>query len=112
MTPLTEAGLFAEPANRDVCRRLLAAGVRTTHRVSPHGTGLAGKTLVLTGALHALTRDQAAERTGEREGRVAGTVTRTTDYVVVGADPGAKLARARALGVPTLDERAFLARLG
>lgn len=103
---------FAEPANRDVCRRLIAAGVRTTHRAAPHGAGpLGGKTFVLTGALRALTRDQAVERIGERGGRVAGGVTRTTDCVVVGAEPGAKLARARALGVPTLDESAFLALL-
>jgi DNA ligase (NAD+) len=106
------AEFFAEPANREMCRRLTEAGVRTTHRTTPHGTRLAGNTLVLTGALHALTRDQAAERIGERGGRVGATVTPATDYVVVGADPGTKLARARALGVPTLDERAFLARPG
>jgi DNA ligase (NAD+) len=104
------AKFFAEPANRDVCRRLAAAGVTTTHRPAPSAVGpLAGKTLVLTGTLRTLTREQAAERIAERGGRVAGSVGRATDYVVVGAEPGAKLARARALGVPTLDERAFLA---
>jgi DNA ligase (NAD+) len=107
------AKFFTESANRDVCRRLIAAGVRTTHRAARPGTGpLAGKTFALTGALRALTRERAAERIAERGGRVAATVSRTTDHLVVGAEPGAKLARARALGVPTLDERAFLALLG
>ena len=107
------AKFFAEPANRDVCRRLIAAGVSVTHRPAPHARGpLAGKTFVLTGALRALTRDQAEARIAERGGRVAGSVGRETDYIVVGAAPGAKLARARALGVPTLDERALVARLG
>jgi DNA ligase (NAD+) len=104
------AKFFAEPANRDVCRRLIAAGVSITHRTAQHGRGpLAGKTFVLTGALRALTRDQAAERIAERGGRVTGSVGRTTDYIVAGAAPGA---RARALDVPTLDERALLALLG
>lgn len=103
------AKFFAEPANRDVCRRLGAAGVSTVHRAGPRGSGpLAGKTLVLTGALRALTREEAAARIAERGGHVADRVTRTTDYVVVGTAPGAKLARARALGVPTLTEAAFL----
>jgi DNA ligase (NAD+) len=107
------AKFFAQAANRDVCRRLRAAGVRSTERVPRVATGpLAGKTVVLTGALSSLTREQAARRIVERGGRVADRVSRTTDYVVVGADPGAKLARARSLGVSTIDERAFLTLLG
>jgi DNA ligase (NAD+) len=107
------AKFFAEPANRDVCRRLKTAGVTATHRAAPAPTGpLAGRTFVLTGTLRALTRDQASARIAERGGRVAGAVSAATSYVVVGAEPGAKLARARALGVPTLDERAFLALVG
>jgi DNA ligase (NAD+) len=104
------AKFFAEGANRDVCRRLVAAGVSATARglASRHGA-LAGKTFVLTGALHGLTREEAAERIQRRGGRVTDSVSRRTDYVVVGAEPGAKLARARALGVPTLGEDAFLA---
>jgi DNA ligase (NAD+) len=102
------AKFFAESANRDVCRRLVSAGVRTTERAAGPGHGpLAGKTFVLTGALSGLTREEAAERIRRRGGRVADSVSARTDYVVVGARPGAKLARARALGVPTLDEAAL-----
>jgi DNA ligase (NAD+) len=102
------AKFFAERANRDVCRRLVAAGVRATERPAAGRPGpLAGKTFVLTGALGATTREEAAERIRRRGGRVADSVSARTDYVVVGARPGAKLARARALGVPTLDEAAL-----
>jgi DNA ligase (NAD+) len=104
------AKFFAESANRDVCRRLVAAGVRVTERAAPRGRGpLAGQTFVLTGALATLTREDAAARIRRRGGRVTDGVSRETDYVVVGAAPGAKLARARALGVPTLGERELLA---
>jgi NAD-dependent DNA ligase len=102
------AKFFSDGANREVCRRLLAAGVRSTQRKTPHGAGsLAGKTFVLTGTLHGLTRDEAAERIRDRGGRVMNDVSRATDYVVVGAQPGTKVARARALGVPMLGEDAF-----
>ncbi|MBI1846525.1 MAG: NAD-dependent DNA ligase LigA [Candidatus Rokubacteria bacterium] len=104
------AKFFAETANREVCRRLVAAGVRATERVAGQGHGpLAGQTFVLTGALRALAREEAADRIRRRGGRVTDGVSRRTDYVVVGAGPGAKRARARALGVPTLGEDAFLA---
>jgi DNA ligase (NAD+) len=104
------AKFFAERANRDVCRRLVAAGVRATERPAAGRPGpLAGKTFVLTGALGATTREEAAERIRRRGGHVSEGVSRRTDYVVVGAEPGAKLGRARALGVPTLGEDAFLA---
>jgi DNA ligase (NAD+) len=107
------AKFFAESANRDVCRRLIAAGVTSTVRETGHDRGsLAGRTFVLTGTLRGLTRDEAAERIRGRGGRVTDDVSRRADYVVVGAEPGAKLARARALGVPTLGEDAFRALVG
>jgi DNA ligase (NAD+) len=100
---------FADPANRDVCGRLAAAGVSTTERqVKPARGPLTGKTFVLTGALAAVTREEAAERIHRRGGRVTDSVSRKTDYVVAGAEPGTKLARAQALGVRTLGEREFL----
>ena len=70
---------------------------------------LAGKTFVLTGTLRTLTRATAADLIRARGGRVTDSVSRKTDYVVVGVDPGTKLATARATGVPTLGEEAFLA---
>jgi DNA ligase (NAD+) len=104
------AGFFAERANRQVCHRLAAAGVSVEERAPAAARGpLAGKTFVLTGGLGTLTRDAAAERIRAHGGRVSESVSRATDYVVVGAEPGQKLAQARALGIPTVREDAFLA---
>jgi DNA ligase (NAD+) len=93
---------FADAGNRAVLRRLRAAGVRMTE-AAPAGRGpLAGRTFVLTGALAGLTRDEAAARIEAAGGRVSDTVSRRTDYVVVGDAPGRKLEDARRLGVRIL----------
>jgi len=68
----------------------------------------AGKTFVLTGTLPTLTRDQARARIEAEGGKVAGSVSGKTDYVVAGADPGSKLAKAEQLNIRILDETAFL----
>ena len=100
---------FRERHNRDVIRRLLKAGVHWPHpRRRAAGAPLAGMTFVLTGALGSMTREEAKAKLEALGARVAGSVSRRTSYVIVGEDPGSKLERARALGVPTLDERAFL----
>ncbi|HZD71353.1 MAG TPA: NAD-dependent DNA ligase LigA [Actinomycetes bacterium] len=100
---------FAEERNRDLVRRLVEAGVRT--RVEGGGPQapqvLAGRTVVLTGTLDELTRDQAAKAVEERGGRVVSGVSKKTDFVVVGADPGSKSERARELGVTMVDEAGF-----
>jgi DNA ligase (NAD+) len=70
---------------------------------------LAGKTFVLTGTLGAWTRDEARQRIEERGGTVAAGVSKRVDYVIVGADAGSKLEKARSLGIPTLTEEQFLA---
>jgi DNA ligase (NAD+) len=104
------ARFFADTGNRRMLRRLAAAGVRLTEpRSAPAGRRLAGKAFVLTGTLTGVTRDEAVELLERLGARVGGSVSRRTDYLVVGERPGAKLGAARRLGVPTLDERAFLA---
>jgi DNA ligase (NAD+) len=100
---------FSDERNRDLVRRLAEAGVNT----KADGDGeeapqvLAGRTVVLTGTLDGLTRDQATKAVEERGGRIASSVSKKTDYVVVGADPGSKAERARELGVTIVDEAGF-----
>jgi DNA ligase (NAD+) len=91
--------------------RLRAAGVKTVgeRKVKPAGPQpLAGKTVVITGTLAGLSREDAESRIVALGGKVTGSVSKKTSYLVVGADPGTKLDKARALGVPELDEAAFL----
>ncbi|RMG28464.1 MAG: NAD-dependent DNA ligase LigA [Gammaproteobacteria bacterium] len=99
---------FAEPHNREVIRKLLAAGIHWPRPRARRQTRLAGKTFVLTGALTSMTREEAKARLQALGARVSGSVSRRTDYVVVGESPGSKYDRARELGVPMLDETAFL----
>jgi len=93
---------FRDPANRELIRRLAERGV-TGAPVTRAGGGLDGLTFVLTGAL-SRPRPEVARRLEELGARVASSVSRRTSYVVAGESPGSKLARARELGVPVLDE--------
>ncbi len=97
---------FAERQNRRVIQRLLAAGVRPAPVERAKGP-LAGKKFVLTGALATMTRPEAERRIEARGGRVVASVSKETDYVVVGAEPGSKLAKAKTLGVAIVDEDAL-----
>ena len=108
---------FREPKNREMLYRLKEAGVNTGRRASAGGTDatnrtLEGKQFVLTGKLSRLTRDEARQTIERLGGRVTGSVTRKTDYVVVGDDPGSKLDRARELGITVIDEDGLLDLLG
>jgi DNA ligase (NAD+) len=107
------ARFFAEPRNRNILERLGAAGVVMKESGSTEGPRpLEGKTLVLTGGLRRLTRDQARDLIVRLGGRVTGSVSKKTDYVVIGEDAGSKADDAKRLGVTTLDEEAFLALAG
>ena len=102
---------FDEPRNRELVARLREAGLKTTgeRKVAPAGPQpLAGKTFVITGTLEALSREDAEARIAALGGKVTGSVSKKTSYLIVGADPGSKLDKARALGVPELDEAALL----
>jgi DNA ligase (NAD+) len=102
---------FAEPHNRETIRRMQAAGVRVVYprRVSAE---LAGKTFVLTGTMETMTREEAGKAVTDRGGRVSSSVSGKTAYVVVGASPGSKAAKAEKLGIQQLDEAAFRRLLG
>lgn len=104
---------FAQPHHREVVYQLRACGVAWTEgAVAARAVlPLAGKTVVLTGTLPTLGRDQAKDMLEAAGAKVAGSVSKKTSYVVAGAEAGSKLARAQELGVPVLDEAAMLALL-
>ncbi len=98
---------FKRPANQQVIQKLRQAGVRLagarpTPQDQPHL--LAGKTFVITGTLPTWTRDEAQRFIEQNGGKVTGSVSKKTDYLVVGENAGSKLAKSQSLGVPTLDE--------
>jgi DNA ligase (NAD+) len=101
-------GFFAEEKNREGVEALLAAGVSPRPPEDTSRGPFAGKTVVLTGTMGALTRERAKEEIERRGGKVSGSVSRKTDFVVAGEDSGSKLKKAAELGVRVLDERAFL----
>jgi DNA ligase (NAD+) len=105
---------LADPQMQTLLRELKDLGLRLEEEGPPPGEGpLAGKTLVLTGTLPDLTREQATEMIIAAGGKVTGSVSRRTAYVVAGESPGSKLAQAEKLEVPVLDEdglRALLAQ--
>ncbi|HLB28799.1 MAG TPA: NAD-dependent DNA ligase LigA [Dehalococcoidia bacterium] len=103
---------FRDEHNREIVRKLEQAGVRTTAPAPAAREGpLAGLTFVITGSLDAFPRHEAEERVRRLGGSASGSVSRTTDYVVVGKEPGSKLQRAQELGVKLLTEEEFLALL-
>ncbi|MEE8242348.1 MAG: NAD-dependent DNA ligase LigA, partial [candidate division NC10 bacterium] len=102
------AEFLAQKENQRVIERLQAVGVRMTEVTAPGVKKiLAGKTFVLTGALPAMSRDEAKATITRLGGRVTSSVSKKTNYVVVGTDPGSKYDDARRLGIPILDEAAF-----
>jgi DNA ligase (NAD+) len=103
---------FDAPANRQLLERLRQAGVRLeateAERARASAAGpLTGKTYVLTGTLSTMSREEATAAIERLGGKVAGSVSKKTAAVVVGADPGSKAEKAQALGIPVLDEGAF-----
>jgi DNA ligase (NAD+) len=101
---------FREPHNRKVIDKLVSSGVRwdAVPKAVSRTTALSGKTFVLTGTLANMTRDEAKRRIESKGGKVSGSVSKKTDYVVAGDQPGSKLDKARQLGVTVLDESALL----
>ncbi len=96
---------FHEPKNRELVEQLRKAGLTFTGKKKQRGTKLAGKTFVLTGTLKHFTRDQAKKMIEDAGGRVSGSVSKKTDYVVAGEEAGSKLEKAKELGVKVIDEK-------
>ncbi|MBZ5628879.1 MAG: NAD-dependent DNA ligase LigA [Acidobacteriia bacterium] len=103
---------FVEPKNRELVERLRKAGLQFKGKRKERGTRLAGKTFVLTGAMEKYTRDEAKKLIEDAGGKVVGSVSKKTDYVVAGAEPGSKLDKARELGVNVIDENGMEELLG
>ncbi len=103
---------FSIAANRKLVERLREAGLTLTGRKKERGTKLAGKTFVLTGTLAHFTRDEAKKMIEDAGGKVTGSVSKKTDYVVAGSDAGSKLDKAKDLGVAVIDEKELQKLLG
>ena len=104
---------FREPRNLKVIEKLRKASLQfESAKIHKPEGNLAGKQFVLTGTLPRYSRDEAKKMIEEAGGRVTGSVSKKTDYVVVGADPGSELDKARALGVKTIEEGELLKLLG
>jgi DNA ligase (NAD+) len=95
---------FQDPRNQELLRKLREAGVKEQPPEPQAAGSLAGKTFVFTGGLPHLSREEAKTMVAAQGGKVTSSVSAKTDYVIAGADPGSKLAKARELGVTILDE--------
>lgn len=102
------AQYFSHPPNRSRIQHLLDRGVHVLHAEQVRSEKLKGKTFVVTGTLETLTRDDAHQRIRLFGGEVSSSVSKKTNYLVVGSEPGSKLTKAEKLGVRILDEQAFL----
>jgi DNA ligase (NAD+) len=105
---------FEQPRNRDLVRRLAEAGLRTEAAAdeliarTPSDSAFAGKSVVLTGTLPGVSREQAKARIEALGGRVSGSVSQKTDFLIAGDEPGSKLDKARELGVRVVGPEEFV----
>lgn len=106
------AEFFAKEGTADLIERLTRAGVNMTWHGEPRGTALEGKTIVVTGTLSRLSRQEAEALIKHNGGKASGSVSKKTSYVLAGEAAGSKLTKAQALGVPVISEEEFFAMLG
>ena len=112
ITAACVVNFFSHPQNSRLCRRLAEAGCLTTPTAAPVGDRLAGLTFVLTGTLPTLSREEASVLIKAEGGKVTGSVSKKTDYVVAGEAAGSKLTKAQSLGVAVIDEEELMRMLG
>ena len=103
---------FSHPQNRELCVRLMEYGLVTEAVAAPTDSSLEGLTFVLTGTLPTMSRDEASKLIKAKGGKVSGSVSKKTSYVVAGEAAGSKLTNAQNLGIPILDEAGLLKMLG
>ncbi len=108
ITALCVVNFFSHEPNRALCRRLTEAGLVTAAVAAPTGDRYAGVTFVLTGTLPTMSRDEASMLIKAQGGKVSGSVSKKTHYVVAGEAAGSKLTKARELGVPVIDEATLI----
>jgi len=102
------AEFFSEPANRQLIKKLGKAGVQpTAEKRTVESDKFAGKSFVFTGGLANRSREEAGELVKQHGGKISGSVSKKTDFVVVGTDPGSKYDKAKELGVTIVDEEEF-----
>jgi DNA ligase (NAD+) len=106
------ANFLRQPHNLEVIDQLVERGVMFEQEQAVSGGGLSGKTFVLTGALPGMSRDDAKARIEAAGGKVTGSVSKKTDFVVAGSDAGSKLDKAATLGIQIIDEQELIALLG
>ena len=111
ITALCVVNYFSHEQNRALCRRLTEAGLETKSTAAPTSDRYAGKTFVLTGTLPTMSRDEASALIKAQGGKVSGSVSKKTDYVVAGEAAGSKLTKANELGVTVIDEATLLEML-
>ena len=111
ITALCVVNYFSHEQNRALCRRLTDAGLTTNSTAVPTGDRYAGKTFVLTGTLPTMSRDEASALIKAQGGKVSGSVSKKTDFVVAGEAAGSKLTKANELGVTVIDEATLLEML-
>lgn len=104
-------GFFADEGNTSIVDEVISSGVKWEVVNEAPAADLEGKTFVVTGALSALSRNEAKERLVSRGAKVSGSVSGKTDYLIVGENPGSKLDKARNLDIPVLDEAGLMALL-
>ena len=102
---------FSHSQNRDLCRRLEAAGLNTEPQHRPRADFFSGLSFVLTGTLPTMTRDEASEKIRMAGGKTVGSVSAKTSFVVAGEAAGSKLTKANQLGIPVIDEATLLSML-
>jgi DNA ligase (NAD+) len=103
---------FSHEGNRELCVRLMNAGLLTEATALPTDNSFDGLTFVLTGTLPTMSRDEASKLIKARGGKVSGSVSKKTSYVVAGEAAGSKLTNAQNLGIPIIDEEELLRMLG